>query len=149
MTIKGINVKVTVEFGLGELEITTDDIKALSEADVASEKMRMIRQSAGNVVDDMGPKNKEDLGKIIIDTVAKELGAAVKSQFQDEDVENTDTTFAEEVEKQVENTDNDTEGEKEYGVFNISALKSAETDEEEEAMIAEQIKASRRSNVRD
>lgn len=81
MTIKGISVKVNIEFGLEEMEISESDFKAMSEADVASDKMHMIRRSATSVMDDMSYESKQSLGQVIVDTISKELGTVVKEQF--------------------------------------------------------------------
>ena len=83
MTIKGISVKVAVEFGLEELTIDEKDFKAITEAEVASEKMHMIRRSAGEVVDSMSYETKKSLGDVLVDTIAKELGAVIQKQFED------------------------------------------------------------------
>ena len=83
MTIKGLSVKVSVEFGLEEMEVTSFDFEALTKAEVASQKMGMLRHSAGEVVDSMSYETKQSLGDVLVDTIAKELGAVIQKQFAD------------------------------------------------------------------
>ena len=84
MTIKGVSIKVSVEFGLEELTIDKEDVKAIAKAEVLSEKMCMIRRCGSNVVDELPRESKETLGKVLVDTIAKELGSAVKEQLGNE-----------------------------------------------------------------